>query len=69
MSDNLREATFEEQITNMILHVLSIEVPLETKCNIIDYILGLSRIHEDELKEALNTHAPQLAMRKGKNDE
>ena len=31
MSDNLREATFEEQITNMILHVLSIEVPFETK--------------------------------------
>ena len=67
MSDNLREATFEEQITNMILHVLSIEVPFETKRLMIGYILGLSRIHEDELKEALNAPAPQLAMRKGEN--
>lgn len=67
MSDNLREATFEEQITNMIIHILSLEVPFKTKCDMIGYILGLSRIHEDELKEALNTPAPQLAMRKGEN--
>lgn len=62
MNDNLRELTFEEQITNMILHVLSIKVPFETKCDMIDYILGLSRIHEHALKEALNARAPQSTM-------
>ena len=53
MSDNVREATFEEYVTNIILHILALETPFGIKRDLISQILGLSYRHERELIDAM----------------
>lgn len=59
MSEAVREMTYEEQIANVIIHILTIETPFGVKRDLIGYILGLSYRYERDIKDALYTPMPE----------
>lgn len=52
MSEAVREATFDEYITNVIIHILALETAFGVKRDLISHILGISYRHERELVDA-----------------
>ncbi len=63
MSEALREMTYEEQIVNVIIHILAIEAPFGVKRDLISHILSLSYRHERDIKDALYTPAPSCSFK------
>ncbi len=52
MSDAVREATFDEYVANVIIHILALETTFGVKRDLISQILGLPYKHERELVDA-----------------
>ena len=49
MSETVREATFEEQAQNMIIHILALELPFNMKRDLVGQVFSLSYIHEQNM--------------------
>lgn len=62
MSEAVREMTYEEQIANLIMHILAIDTPFGVKRDLISYALSLSYRHEREIKDALYTPTPSCTF-------
>ena len=63
MSEAVREMTYEEQITNVIMHILALETPFGVKRDLISHILSLSYRHERDIKDALYTPTPSCTLK------
>ena len=53
MSDAVREMTYDEQITNLILHILALELPMGMRRDLISHVLSLSYKHERDMVDAI----------------
>jgi hypothetical protein len=62
MSEAVREMTYDEQIANSIMYILSIDTPFGVKRELIGQILSLSYRHEREIKDALYTPTPSCTF-------
>ncbi len=69
MSDTLREMTYDEQITNFIMHILAIETPFGVKRDLISHLLALTYRHERDVKDALYTPTPACTLKAEENEE
>ena len=49
MSETVREATFDEQAQNMIIHILALELPFNMKRDLVGQVFSLSYIHEQNM--------------------
>ena len=69
MSEEAREMTYEEQIANIIIHILALEIPFGEKRDLISHILSLSYRHEREIKDALYTPTPSCSFKADNEEE
>ena len=53
MSEAIREMTYDEQITNAIIHILSLEQPMGVRRDLISHVLALSYKHDRDVIDAL----------------
>ena len=63
MSEAVREMTYDEQISNFIMHILAIEAPLSVKRDLISNLLSLTYRHERDIKDALYTPPPTCSFK------
>lgn len=52
MSEAVREMTYDEQIVNVIVHILSLESPLGVRRDLISHVLALSYKHDRDVIDA-----------------
>ena len=53
MSEAVREMTYDEQITNVIIHILALELPMGERRDLISHVLALSYKHDRDVIDAL----------------
>ena len=53
MGEAVREMTYDEQITNVIMHILALELPMGQRRDLISHILSLSYKHERDMMEVI----------------
>lgn len=63
MSEAVREMTYDEQISNFIIHILAIEAPLSVKRDLIGQLFSLTYRHERDIKDALYTPPPTCSFK------
>jgi hypothetical protein len=63
MSLTAREMTYDEQIANLIMHILAIKTPFGVKRELISDLLGLTYRHERDIKDALYTPTPSCSFK------
>lgn len=63
MSEAAREMTYDEQITNFIVHILAIETPFSVKRDLISHLLSLTYRYERDIKDALYTPMPSCTIK------
>lgn len=63
MSETAREMTYDEQISNFIMHILAIETPFSVKRDLISHLLSLTYRHEQDIKDALYTPMPSCSFK------
>lgn len=63
MGEISREMTYDEYITNFIIHILEIEVPFSVKRDLIGYVLSLTYRYERDIEDALYTPPPSCSFK------
>lgn len=63
MSEAVREMTYDELITDFIMHILVIETPFSVKRDLISHLLALTYRHERDIKDALYTPTPSCTFK------
>lgn len=53
MSEAAREMTYDEMITNIIMHILALDCLMGTKRDLISHVLSLSYKHERDMVDAI----------------
>ena len=53
MNENTREATFEEHMTDFIIHILAMDTAFGVKRDLIGRILGISYRYERDVADAI----------------
>ena len=53
MSEAVREMTYDEQIANVIIHILALELPMGARRDLISHVLALSYKHDRDVVDAL----------------
>lgn len=63
MSEAVREMTYDEQISNFIMHILAIEAPFSVKRDLIGQLFSLTYRHERDIENALYTPPPTCSFK------